>query len=1007
MVEIQQSLNRADPDLADSEEKCSGRTCDEDCIKAAAALECQAACSHEPNDCNNDVAFDTSKSISDACSEHLREAFEKYAGLLEQTRCICSRVLADQRMKCGEGVLTMLNTGSSTTTSGRPVNENGLRQRRRLPCFDKRAMLRETLCKPERQQVICCQPRQAPPARKSYGLDSKVGSCCTTSACKSSPPNNHGADTDLERGTGYVNIVFNVAGMECTGCEGIVRKALGRLPGVSILHITFITGSASCTIDPTVTTVNEVIRTMQRTTKYKLSRLEDEDQYLDLIMPEHAIQAIPLLPEGINSTQQLTKTTLRVGYNAAIIGARSVLAHFPDASLAPPSQDQALSDGIKHVRRMLIYTASAAALTAPVLVLAWAHTSVSQGQRLIISLVLASFVQALAVPVFYTPAIKALVASRVIEMDMLVVISITAAYAYSLIAFAILMAGITLETGPFFETSTLLITLVLLGRLIAACARNRAVESVSLQSLQANKALLATEDGQSIDARLLHIDDIVIVPAGSQIVTDGIVCEGLSEVDESMLTGESLPVLKAAGSDIVAGTMNGNGVLKIRVTRLPGRNTITDIAKLVEQAHSEKPRVQDLADRVAGYFVPVVIVVALTVTAIWLGITLAVKHQQAGAAVGRAITYGIAVLAISCPCAIGLAVPLVLVIAGGKAARAGIIVKTANVIERGYRTTDVVFDKTGTLTEDKLTVVEEAYMQDSTLDEDQLAGLVKAMVDDNNHPVSKAVFERLQCRQTSDTRVSNVQALPGLGITCNHNGISYYAGNAEWTEMSTHPQVRALAAQGLTLLCITTARQLLALYALRSTMRPEAQIVLEILQKRHLRVHIVSGDTQEAVHAIADQLKIPRRQAHGCCSPSKKQQYVRNLVDGKKTVLFCGDGTNDAVAVAQASIGVQIVPSASDITRASADVVLMSNDLAGILQILDLSKAAYLRICFNFLWAALYNVFAILLAGGAFVNFRIEPAYAGLGEVVSVLPVVLAALTIRRPKRTALLVQKA
>lgn len=864
----------------------------EDCIKAAAAIVCHAVCNENVQSQNKDNmdCRKGSQPIKTACADHLRSAFNKYSILLEQTRCICQRVLQEQALKCRSEEDVCAKSFSGTPSGQGQTCRDMIRQRTNLPCFNKRTILCENVIsssciKPNKQS--CCvelsandhlsehnasttQDRASPcyvtslmdigRGKTHYGSGVEQISCCekdstqnttTHKACRKSEHRkaacnvvtkneiSHTKSTivrrlaghndrikrslDLENGPNNEHVVFCVTGMECTGCEGIVHKALGKLPGVSDLQVIYVTGTASCSIDPAITTIDEVIRIMQRTTKYKLSRFDDKNQFLDIATIKQTDEVNVV--DGINSIKRINKATVRLGYDATIIGARSVLASFPGAHLAPPTQDQALSAGVKHVRRTLLYFSTATVLTIPVLVLTWGSTTVSVRNKMIIDLILATLVQAVAVPVFYSPAISALITSHMIEMDMLVVISITAAYGYSLVAFAITMTGITLETGPIFETSTLLITLVLLGRLIAAYSRKRAVGSVSLRSLQPAVANLVTTHDETdiVDARLLELNDTIVVHPSSQVVTDGTVIAGVSEIDQSMVTGESLPVRKSPGDDVTAGTMNGNGVLYVKVTRLPGRNTITDIAKLVDQAHGQKPRVQDLADKVAGYFVPVVIAITLIVTAVWVAINIAIKSKNTGGAIGNAITYGIAVLAISCPCALGLAVPMVLVVTGGKAARAGIIIKTANVIERGYKTTDVIFDKTGTLTTDKLSVVEEVYLDQASYTRKETIGLVKALTRDNTHPVSKAVSMHLQYESGADVQVGEIKVLPGLGVTGLSNGRTLSAGSVEMEGVTEHPRVKDMVTRGLTLFCVASDAKLLAVFGLRTTIRSEAR----------------------------------------------------------------------------------------------------------------------------------------------------------------------------------------
>lgn len=633
-------------------------------------------------------------------------------------------------------------------------------------------------------------------------------------------------------------------------------------------------------------------------------------------------------------------------------------------------------------------------LTIPVVVLSWSHNPISRQTREIVSLVLATFVQAIAVPEFYVGAVKSLVFSRVIEMDMLVVISITAAYFYSVVAFGLYEAGIDVKEAAFFETSSLLITLVLLGRLASAYARVRAVSAVSLRSLQAGTTQILQADGsfRELDARLLQFGDTIQIPPHTRIVTDGALVSGSGTVDESMLTGESTPVPKQIGDSLIAGTMNGSGVLRVRLTRLPGANSITDIANLVENALGAKPRIQDLADKVASWFIPGVVGIALVTFIVWVIVALKVRNENAGGAVGTAITYGIAVLAISCPCALGLAVPMVLVISGGVAAKAGVVIKEADAIERGYKTTDVVFDKTGTLTKGDLIVAQESFSPFANVTKEEALALTRELVSGNKHPVSLAMSSYLEEHDRLDTPPIDVTSIPGAGISAKWNSSSIKAGNPYWTSTSTEPTVHSIIEAGMTAFCITLNDSLIAAFGLTSTLRDEAASVVKTLQSKNITCHIVSGDTHNSVLKIASRVGIDVENIASRSSPAQKMEYVKHLQSSNRIVLFCGDGTNDAVAVAQANVGVQI-GSASDVTNGACDVTLLGG-LEGLLTLLGISRRAFKRITFNFVWTAVYNVFAILLASGAFVKFRIPPAYAGLGEIVSVGPVIGAAVSL-------------
>lgn len=829
------------------------------------------------------------------------------------------------------------------------------------------------------------------------GSHDEKDSCCTgrqieNAPISKKPTTRAGGDRDIEKAAGLEHLALSVEGMTCSGCGNKMERTLKGIPGVSGVRVNFVMGNAECSFDGTTTTADEIVRAAERATGFKCTTMASDDQTIDVLASGNAAKALTdLAIDGVTQAVILNKKAVRISYDPTVIGARTLLDKLGSQSggLAPPRDDPSISSGRRRLYDQLIKTIVSAILTIPVVVLAWGDNLVHEDTRAYISIVLATFVQMIAIPDFYKPAISALIHSRTVEMDMLVVISITAAYVYSLVAFGFRVAGRPLETSEFFETSTLLITLVILGRLVAAYARVRAVAAVSLRSLQSATATIV-EDGQDkeIDARLLQYGDKFKVGPHSVVPTDGAVISGSSEVDESMLTGESLPVFKKDGDAVIAGTVNGSGTLVARLTRLPGKNTVTDIAQLVEEAANSKPRLQDIADRVASWFVPVVTTVAIIVIIVWLLVGLKVLGYNSGYAASNAVTYAVATLAVSCPCALGLAVPMVLVVAGGIAARAGVIIKSAECTERSRRVTDIVFDKTGTITEGELDVVDEEYFMP---DDNEARIITKALVAGNKHPVSLAVAKFVQAVPSSTT-LENVHVIPGAGVEADVKGGKLRAGHPKWTETESHPAVQRLLSQGMTILVITRNSAPIAIYGLRTRLRAEASRVIASLARRNITMHIVSGDQRRAVESVGEQVGISNVASQ--CTPSEKRDYVAALMAEGKNVMFVGDGTNDAVAVTQADVGVQIasVLSASDVTRGAADVILL-NGLEGIPFLLEISRVAYRRMMFNFGWSAVYNVLAILLAAGAFVNIRIPPAYAGLGEIVSVLPVIFAAST--------------
>lgn len=817
---------------------------------------------------------------------------------------------------------------------------------------------------------------------------------------------------DLERGTGTEKITIAISGMDCSSCGAKMDRTLRRIPGVSSApRVNFVMGRAEFLLDTSVTSVSNAVRAAEHGTGFTCTVLVSDDQTLDVVVSgrQEAAEDLVRKGEGLEGVTQAVVVdkgkVVRVSYDPSIVGARTLLVRLGAGldDLTPPADDPSVKSGRRRMWDQLGKTTAAAIFTIPVAVLAWADGLVSERTRALVSLFLATLVQLIAVPDFYRPALGALIRSRVVEMDMLVVVSITAAYGYSVVAFGFRMAGRPLDTSEFFETSTLLITLVLLGRLVTAIARNRAVSAVSMRSLQAARAVIVQEgENLDIDARLLQYGDVLTILSHTTVPTDAVVVSGSSEIDESMLTGESLPVLKQPASPVIAGTLNGDGTLTARLTRLPGRNTVTDIALLVEEASNQKPRVQDIADRVASVFVGVVSLIAVGVIIVWVGVGIRMRHYSVGKAVSNAITYAVATLAVSCPCALGLAVPMVLVVAGGIAARNGVVIKSTEITERARKVTDVIFDKTGTITEDELDVVEEMEMV-VVGDGDEALSIAKALVTGNKHPVSMAVAKHLEQRAIEPAAVDDIQVVPGRGVGAFYKGVRIRAGNPQWAGGEEEEQVSRLQQAGMTLLVMSHDSTPIAVFGLRTRIRPEAKEVVSELIRRGITVHMVSGDQDKAVKDVAAEVGIENVASR--CSPREKTDYVAALRPpepktkrwrnaSRRVIMFVGDGTNDAGAVAAADIGIQVgsASSASEVTRGAAHVVLLSG-LQGVPFLLDISAVSFRRMVFNFVWSGVYNVSAILLASGALIKVRVPPAYAGLGELVSVLPVVAAALT--------------
>ncbi|KAL8967870.1 MAG: hypothetical protein Q9197_005189 [Variospora fuerteventurae] len=861
------------------------------------------------------------------------------------------------------------------------------------------------------------------------------------------------AAIDLEKGLAVEHAVTQISGMTCTGCERKLQHVLSNIAGVRNVQTSLVLGRAEFDVDAGVS-INEVASLLERQTEFRCI-VREEGHRLEVLIPGPSpaptlkrgttavasekdsallLRALagPNYPSGVEDVKIMDskgrkwkprdanhglvhrlgvgiaaskphKYSARISYNPRVVGARDLLERGFDVplSLASLSSDHATATETKHLRETLYMTLLSALLTIPVLIMAWAPLPPHKIGYESSSLALATLVQVVIAGPFYPKALKALLFSGIIEMDLLIVISTTTAYVYSVVAFVYETIGNPLSTGGFFETSTLLVTLIMCGRLASAYTRRKAADSISVQALQPTKALLS-ENGKErlIDIREFQYGDLFKVLPDTVVPTDGIVVSGETDIDESMITGEAIPVPKLSGGQIIAGSINKTGPIVARLTKLPIDNTISRIAAMVDEARLSKPRIQETADRVASYFVPCVLVLTVVVFLIWIAVGLAVRDTSASDAIVTAITYALAALIVSCPCAIGLAVPMVMVIAGGVGAKHGVIFKSPRAIEDSRRASHVIFDKTGTLTQGQFEVVEEVYRGENW---NQAASIAKQLTASSKHPVSQALTKHLESLGKGLIELESISSAVGKGMQATLEGQMVRGGNPLYTDAVEDPDVQRLLYQGLTVFCLRYGSALLAIFGLRDALRSDTASVISTLQAQGILVSIVSGDSSTVVNRLASDLAIPLSHVKGQCTPEDKVRYVASLstplIGSKKTgstttTIFCGDGTNDAAALARADIGIYMA-GGTQVAKSAADVVLTHASLSGILALMNLSRASMRRVYLNFTWCFVYNFFAILLAAGAFVTARIPPPYAGLGELVSVLPVIAVAMQLQ------------
>ncbi|MBW4700303.1 MAG: heavy metal translocating P-type ATPase [Aphanocapsa lilacina HA4352-LM1] len=605
---------------------------------------------------------------------------------------------------------------------------------------------------------------------------------------------------------------------------------------------------------------------------------------------------------------------------------------------------------------------------------------------------------ALATPVQFGPGLRfyrsgwASLRHGAPDMNALVMIGTSAAYFYS--AAAVLFAGwFPAGTGHvYFEASAVVITLILLGRYFESLAKGRASEAMKrLLNLQPPTARVVRDGGeQEVPVEAVAVGDVVAVRPGEKVPVDGEVISGASYVDESMITGEPLPVAKGEGATVVGGTINQNGALRFRVSRVGTGTVLAQIMRLVETAQASKPAIQGLADRVVAYFVPVVLVIAALTFVLWLVF-------GGPTAVGFALVNTVAVLIIACPCAMGLATPTSVMAGTGKAAALGMLFRRGTALETLANVQVVALDKTGTLTRGRPELTD--FLAQSGFERQEVLILVAAAESVSEHPLARAL--RAAVGDVPLPEAERFAALPGYGIEATVQGrrvqvgSERYMGRLAIATDAVASRAAALAAAGKSPIYAAVDGRLAAVLAVADPIKPESRAAVEQLHRQGLEVVMVSGDNRRTAEAIARELGIETVIAE--VLPDAKAETMRKLQSAGRTVAFVGDGINDAPALAQADVGIAI-GTGTDIAIETGEVILMAGDVSGVPNAIALARATLINIKVNLFWAFAYNVLLIPVAAGVLYpafGWLLNPVLAAAAMGFSSVFVVSNALRLR------------
>jgi P-type Cu+ transporter len=639
-----------------------------------------------------------------------------------------------------------------------------------------------------------------------------------------------------------------------------------------------------------------------------------------------------------------------------------------------------------------IKTALAVALVLgiPVLILSYVpFTNLPTGWIL---LALATPVQFFAGWRFYRGTYDA-IRMRSTNMDVLIAVGTSAAYFYS--AARVLFPEQIPSAGLYFDTSAIIIALILVGRLLEARVRNRASEAVSrLLDLQPQTAtVIVRGQEKKIPITELKIGDLFLVKPGDQIATDGTVTKGQSSVDEKMITGESMPVEKIRGSEVIGGTVNQTGSLTVAATKLGSETTLSKIVTLVRDAQRSKGPAERLVDTVSKFFVPIVIAIALLSFAFWT-----IDHKP----IDFGFTTAVAVLIIACPCALGLATPAAIVVGAGKGAENGILIKGGENLEKTRHLDVIVFDKTGTLTKGEPSVTDVVSLNPSEFSETDILRFAAICEKNSEHPLARAIAEKMNVPVPDP---SSFEAYPGMGVQAVFSNKKIILGNLRIIkERNIDLDSRAdaitygLGLQGKTVVILSVDGKPAGIIAASDSLKDHAKQAIAALQNMGLDVLMVTGDNERSAAAVARELGISKYFAQ--VLPAGKSEVIKTLQNQHRKVAFVGDGINDAPALAQADVGIAI-GSGSHIALEAGGLILMKDDPRDVVAALQLSKSTVRKIKQNLFWAFAYNIGLIPLAAGLFFvlfGVLLNPIFSGVAMALSSVTVVSNSLSLKRFK---------
>ena len=747
---------------------------------------------------------------------------------------------------------------------------------------------------------------------------------------------------------------YDVTGMTCSACSSRVEKCVANLDGVKEVSVNLLTNSM---------------------------QVEYDEQNL--------------------SSHKIIEEVKKAGYGASLSGAENQASAKSDQPKENPIEIQ--------MHQMKMRTIWSFVFLIPLMYVSMGHMiglplpGFLAGTENAVGFALTQFLLCIPVIVinraYYTKGFSTLL-HRAPNMDTLIALGSAASLIYGIFAIYRMGYGLGVQNMDlvhqylhdlYFESAVMILALINVGKYLEARSKGKTSEAITKLMDLAPKTAVVERQGKTIEIPIEQVvkGDLVVVKPGESVPVDGMILEGVTSIDESAITGESIPVEKQPGDTVIAATINKAGYIKAQATKVGDDTTFSQIIRLVEDASASKAPIAKIADRIAGVFVPIVITIAVVTAIVWI---------IAGASFEFALSCAISVLVISCPCALGLATPVAIMVGTGKGAENGILIKSGEALEITHSIHSIVLDKTGTITQGKPAVTD---ISAEEIGERELLRIAASLEVKSEHPLAEAIMDKAREQGIEPIPTQDFQAVPGKGIRARIDGAMCYAGNQKLMEeegveySAALPAVNRMAEEGKTPLLFAKEKKFIGMIGAADVVKPTSKRAIDELKHLGIEVIMLTGDNERTAHAIQKQLEIDTVIAE--VLPQDKEREVSKLQQAGKTVAMVGDGVNDAPALARADVGIAI-GAGTDVAIESADVVLMKNDLLDVVTAIKLSKAVIKNIKENLFWAFFYNACGIPLAAGVFyqaLGWKLSPMFGAAAMSLSSFFVVSNALRLR------------